>query len=63
MTRDKLIEKNPELFLEIIKEGVELALNGCTDFQSPHDVERANEEIKHKWDMWDDQEQEFLKLI
>lgn len=66
MTRKAFIKKHPELFLATIKEGVELALNGCTEFYSPHDVERANEEIEQKWKLWEEEakeEQEYLKMV
>lgn len=63
MTKLELIQKCPELYLDVIRDGVELALNGRTDFQTVSDVHKEMAEIKKKWDDWDQQELDFLKLI
>lgn len=63
MTKLELIQKCPELYLDVIRDGVELALNGRTDFQTVSDVQEEMAEIKKKWDDWDQQELDFLKLI
>lgn len=53
MTRNQLIKKHPELFLEIIKEGIEITLHGYTDISSIKDVEKANENIKERIEYWE----------
>lgn len=63
MTKLELIKKCPELYLDIIRDGVELALNGRTEFQTVTDVQEEMTEIKKKWDDWEQQEIDFLKLI
>jgi len=63
MSKNQLIIKHPEVYLEIIKDGVELALNGCTEFNTVEDVEEHLEEIKKKWLDWEQKEDEYLKLI
>lgn len=63
MTKLELIQKCPELYLDVIRDGVELALNGRTDFQTVSDVQEEMTEIKKKWDDWEQQELDFLKLI
>lgn len=63
MTKLELIKKCPELYLDVIRDGVELALNGRTDFQTVTDVQEEMTEIKKKWDDWEQQEIDFLKLI
>jgi hypothetical protein len=63
MTKVELIQKFPELYLDVIRDGVELALNGRTDFQNASDVHKEMTEIKKKWDDWEQQELDFLKLI
>ena len=63
MTKLELIQKFPELYLDVIRDGVELALNGRTDFQNVSDVHKEMTEIKKKWDDWEQQELDFLKLI
>lgn len=63
MTKVELIQKFPELYLDVIRDGVELALNGRTDFQNVSDVHKEMTEIKKKWDDWEQQELDFLKLI
>ena len=63
MTKLELIKKCPELYLDVIRDGVELALNGRTEFQNVTDVQEEMTEIKKKWDDWEQQEIDFLKLI
>jgi hypothetical protein len=63
MTKLELIKKCPELYLDIIRDGVELALNGRTEFHNVTDVQEEMTEIKKKWDDWEQQEIDFLKLI
>jgi len=63
MSKTQLAIKHPELYLEIIKEGVELALNGYTEFNTIEDVEKHLEEIKKKWMDWEEKEDEYLRLI
>ncbi len=63
MTKLELIKKCPELYLDVIRDGVELALNGRTEFQTVTDVQEEMTEIKKKWDDWEQQEIDFLKLI
>lgn len=66
MTREQLIKKHSELFINIIKEGIELALYGYTEIINVKDVEKFNEEIKKKIELWDERaknEEEYLQLI
>ncbi len=63
MTKLELIKKCPELYLDVIRDGVELALNGRTEFHNVTDVQKEMTEIKKKWDDWEQQEIDFLKLI
>lgn len=63
MTKLELIEKCPELYLDVIRDGVELALNGRTEFHNVTDVQEEISEIKKKWDNWEQREDEFLNLI
>jgi hypothetical protein len=63
MTKLELIKKCPELYLDVIRDGVELALNGRTEFHNVTDVQEEMTEIKKKWDDWEQQEIDFLKLI
>jgi hypothetical protein len=63
MTKLELIKKCPELYLDVIRDGVELALNGRTEFHNVTDVQEEITEIKKKWDDWEQQEIDFLKLI
>lgn len=52
MTRNQLIEKHPELFLECVKEGIELYLYGITDINSLKDIERGNIEMRRREECW-----------
>lgn len=54
---------DPEAYLAAVKEGIELALNGCTDVHSVEDVQKCLKEIKEKWNDWERREEEYLKLI
>lgn len=63
MTKLELIQKCPELYLDVIRDGVELALNGKTEFHTVTDVQEELSEVKKKWDDWEQQEIDFLKLI
>lgn len=63
MTKLDLIQKCPELYLDIIRDGVELALNGRTEFHTVTDVQEELSEVKKKWDDWEQRENDFLKLI
>lgn len=63
LSKQEIIAKHPELYMEVIKEGIELALNGQTDVSNVDDVLRCLEEIKQKWADWEQKEDEYLKLI
>ena len=65
MTRDQLIKKHPELFLECIKEGINLFSYGITDINSLRDVEIGNEEIRRREIFWNtiDEEEHSLSFI
>lgn len=63
MTKLELIQKCPELYLDVIRDGVELALNGKTEFHTVTDVQEELSEVKKKWEDWEQQEIDFLKLI
>ncbi len=67
MTREKLMERFPKLFIDIIKEGMEFMMYGITDISSIEDVNKGNEEIKRRIEHWDninkDEEEYFTSLI
>lgn len=63
LSKQEIIANHPELYMEVIKEGIELALNGQTDVSNVDDVLRCLEEIKQKWADWEQKEDEYLKLI
>ena len=63
MTNAELVNLHPDLYLDVIRDGVELALNGMTEFQTVTDVTESLQEVKKKWDNWEQQEEEFLRLI
>ena len=63
MTKVDFINLHPDIYLDVIRDGVELALNGMTEFQTVADVSNSLMEVKEKWEDWKQQEDEFLKLI
>lgn len=66
MSRDQLIKKFPSLFLECIKEGIELCLHGHTEINNINDVNSANAKIKERTEFWNkmaENENEFVNAI
>ena len=63
LSKQEIIANHPDLYMEVIKEGIELALNGHTDVSNVDDVLSSLGEIKQKWADWEQREEEYLKFI
>lgn len=63
LSKQEIIANHPEIYMDVIKEGIELALNGHTDVIDVEDVLKSLREIKQKWTDWEQREQEYLKFI
>lgn len=66
MSREQLIKKHPELFLEIIREGIELCMYGHTTISSVKELNEANKKIKERVEFWNslaENENDFISSI